>query len=521
MSFHTIKVMAGNEARLRLRRLSTLATLFAVVILSWLMVPAKDSSMTLIALNDARVLNTSTAIAFGTSSLAALVFGLGSFYLTRGRTGEDIRSGIGGVIAASQIGNGTFLLSRWIGGVAYMVSLIGAFLITTLILHLIRGDGPIEMGVYLQVYAFLFIPMVFFGVSCAVLFDSFGFLMGKTGDILYFVAWMLQIGIMAAVDGKSAQQIPSLLLFDFSGLATNMMTLQNLVHSTQLSVGASEYDPKLPEITLPQLIWPAKIVLFRAATALLAVTPLLPALWMFHRYSPDRVKITVTRTRRSPVAMLNGWLRPLSRLLSPAFALAGKMPGLGGQVLADTALSFASSPLALVLALTCSFTAMVADAGKLPSVLLAAVVIWGVFMAEISTRDYAANAEDLSGTVNGGKTKRYLRQVLASQIFGLAFMGVIALRWAVDAPARAAALAIGIFSLSALAMLLGRFSRTASTFTVLLLFTSYVASNSKSVAALDFVGFNGAANGRSMMLYGLIGLIALIAGYGYNRRQAR
>jgi len=151
MKLHIIKVLAGNEVRVRLRRLSTLVTIFSVVVLSWLMVPAPDSGMTLISLNDARVLNTSSALAFGTASLAAIIFGLGSFYLTRGRTSEDMRSGVGSVIAASQISNGLFLAARWIGGVVYMLALTGAMLLTTLVLHLIRGDGPIEIFLYLQI----------------------------------------------------------------------------------------------------------------------------------------------------------------------------------------------------------------------------------------------------------------------------------------------------------------------------------------------------------------------------------
>ncbi|MBP6310355.1 MAG: hypothetical protein KA350_06765 [Arenimonas sp.] len=521
MNVHIIKVLAGNEVKLRLRRLSTLVTLFAVVILSWLMVPAKDSGMTLIALNDARVLNTSTALAFGTASLAAIVLGLGSFYLTRGRVSEDMRSGVGGVIAASQISNSLFLLSRWIGGVAYMISLIGALLGTTLVLHLIRGDGPIEISIYLQTYSMLLIPMVFFGVSSAILFDSFSFLMGKAGDVLFFILWMFQLALMAVVDGKGIQDISLLLLFDFSGLAANMMTLQNLVHSTQLSVGMSDYNAKLPEITLPHLTWPIEIIFLRMGSALMAITPLLLALNMFHRYSPDRVKVISTRKRRSPIAIINGWLRPLSRLVRPIFTLAGKLPGISGQILADVALTLVSSPLAIAMALFFSFAAMLIDASKLPVLLMAAVIFWGIFMSEISTRDYAASAEDITGTVNGGETKRYLRQLIASQVLGLAFMGVIALRWCLDTPMRAAAMLIGLFSLSALAMLFGRFSRTASTFIVLFLFLSYIALNAKNIAILDFVGFNGAANSYSMLMYALLGLIATIAGYGYNKQQAR
>lgn len=520
MKLHIIKVLAGNEVRLRLRRLSTMVTMFCVVVLSWLMVPDKDSGMTLIALNDARVLNTSSALAFGTASLAAILLGLGSFYLTRGRVSEDMRSGTGSVIAVSLISNGLFLFARWIGGVTYMLSLTMALLGTTLVLHLIRGDGPIEITVYLQIYALLLIPMIFFGVSFAILFDSFAFLMGKAGDVLFFFIWVAQLAMMAAAD-EGNQGISPLLLFDFSGLAAVMITMQQVVHSTAISVGISEYNNALPAITLPTIVWPMQLVMLRIGAALLAVIPLLPAIFLFHRYSPDRVKVSSARVRRSPLAILNGLLRPLSRVVKPLFLLAGKLPGMGGQVLADIALTFVTSPFSILLFCFFSFVAFIIDPDKLPALLIAAVAYWGILISDLSTRDHAASAEDITGTVSGGKTKRYLRQLIATNILGFMFMGVIALRWSVDQPLRAAALLVGIVSLSALASAFGRFSRTPRTFISLFLFALYIALNGKDIAVMDIVGFNGAANISSMTTYGLIAISAIFSGYIYNRRHAR
>lgn len=522
MKLHIIKVLAGNEVRVRLRRLSTLVTIFSVIVLSWLMVPAPDSGMTLISLNDARVLNTSSALAFGTASLAAIIFGLGSFYLTRGRASEDMRSGVGSVIAASQISNGLFLAARWIGGVVYMLALTGAMLATTLVLHLIRGDGPIEITIYLQIYALLLIPMIFFGVSCATLFDSFSFLMGKAGDVLFFILWMFQIALMAAFDDHGGTVgVSPLMLLDFSGLGAGIVTMQQLVHSSNLSIGVSEYNKALPAITLPHIVWPVAIVFARIGSAMLAMLPLLPAIWRFHRYSPDRVKVSAARQRRSPIAILNGWLRPISRVVHPMFRLAGKLPGISGQVVADIALSFVTSPLAIVLFLFFSIGALLAGTEQLPALLIAAVVYWGILISDISTRDHAANAENIAGTAHGGKTQCYLRQLIATNVLGFMFMGAFAFRWSVEDPQRALAVISGIVFLSALSSAFGRFSRTPRTFIALFLFAMYIALNGTDIAIMDMVGFNGSADMGSMAMQMMMASIAFVASYFYNRQQAK
>jgi hypothetical protein len=48
--------------------------------------------------------------------------------------------------------------------------------------------------------------------------------------------------------------------------------------------------------------------------------------------------VSRSRQRRSPLAMLDGWLRPLSRSGAAAVRARGPLAGVGGQVLAEVAL---------------------------------------------------------------------------------------------------------------------------------------------------------------------------------------
>ncbi len=218
--------------------------------------------------------------------------------------------------------------------------------------------------------------------------------------------------------------------------------------------------------------------------------------------------------------MLNGWLRPLSRFVHPLFRLAGKLPGMAGQVVADIALTFVTSPLAIVLFGFFAIAAAVAQSAQLPGLLIAAVVCWGVLTSDMSTRDHAANAENIAGTAHGGKTQRFLRQLLATNVMGFMFMGVIALRWSVDQPLRAAALLSGIVFLSALSSAFGRLSRTPRTFIALFLFAMYISLNG-NLPIMDMVGVKGLANIGTMGTQMMIAAAAIFVGYFYNRKQAQ
>jgi hypothetical protein len=520
MTGYLLKTLALNEMRLRMRRLSTVVALLAVIVISWALLEDPAGGHALIVIDRARVLYTSSALALGSAAMASMLFSLGGFFLVRGRIAEDIRTGAGGVIGATPVRNALFLAGRWLGAVAYLGLLVLAVMATMMVCHALRGDGPIQPLLYLSTYCLILLPAILFAASCAILFDSWAPLMGKGGDLLFFLIWIAQLTVMAFI--QTTGSLDSLwTVCDFTGLATTMSTLAGHfdIRHTSLGGGAT-FDPALAPLTLPAVPWTAHALAIRFASALLAPLPLLLAVLVFHRFSPDKVKVSSSRQRRSPLALLDGWLRPLSRLVQPLFALSARLPRWCGQVLADVALTLAASPSAIAALLAAAVTAALVDVRLLGPVLMACVAGWGIVVGDISTRDFQAGVEDMTGAVAGGDTRRYLRQFGAAAVLGWMFMGVVALRFAVHAPLRAAALAAGIFALAALASLLGRCSRTPRTFLALFLFGLYVASQAVTVPMLDAVGFNGAATVQSVLAYVAIGAAALAGGYAWNRFRA-
>jgi hypothetical protein len=309
-------------------------------------------------------------------------------------------------------------------------------------------------------------------------------------------------------------------VFDFSGIAMTHLISEMQFHSSAVKFG-SFFDPSLPALTLPTVMWTNEMILIRCATAGLAALLLIPAGLCFHRYSPDKIKVAHTQKRRSMVSLINGWIQPVSVVVRPMFSVSAKLPLFWGQIIADIALTLVTSPLAVVLLIASLVATFTVDATQLPVLLGVSGLVWGILVSEVSTRDYQAACEEMTGTVIGGGTRRYLRQFAAAFGLGLLFTGAIGLRLAIDDPQRAATLFIGLFSLSALATLFGRCSRTTSMFTAVFLAWLYVAISMRVVPIVDVLGFNGVANTNTVLVQLAIGAAATAIGYLYNTKQGR
>ncbi|HEY5801746.1 MAG TPA: hypothetical protein VIT92_16115, partial [Burkholderiaceae bacterium] len=316
MNAYLIRATALHELRLRTRRLSTIVAVLAVMAVTWMMIPDFSSGHALIAINGARAVYDSNALSMGSALLASLMFGLGGFYLVRGRMHEDIRSGAGGVIGATSASNAALVVGRWLGGILYLLCLALAVLGTVLVLHLLRGEGPIELLVYLRMYALVIVPNAIFVVGMATLCEAVPSLMGKRGDIMYFFLWVFSQAAIIPFVQKLKGGWHQALLVDFGGNATIMSRFIKSMGVESLGIGAISFDAALAPIHVATHFWTPELMGTRLAVGLIAVLPLLPAILLFHRFSPDRVR-KVRAARRTPAAVLNAVAQPLTRVVRP------------------------------------------------------------------------------------------------------------------------------------------------------------------------------------------------------------
>lgn len=515
--WHTMQILIVTEVRLRSRRWTSLLAVFLMAAMCWNIISDPASGHAMIVIDHARVLYTSSALALGSSSLLSMIMLFVGFFLVRGRVADDIRTGIGSLIAASPVSNAVFLSSRWIGGVLYFMLLIFAGMLSVIALQMVRGEPGIDFWIYLQTYSLVFIPLAFYVVSLALLFDSVPFLMGKLGDLLFFILWIAQLSLITKVMELGRGESSAWFIFDFCGLVTTIANLQGQLGTKNFSLGGSNFDPALAPLVLSASLWSTKLVVLRVATAVFALLPLLLAFPLFHRFSPDRVKQSQSRKRRTPIEMLNQWSRPLARLAQPLMRMANRMPNFFGQVVADAALALISAPVFILCLLVLNGFAVLMDAKDLFSVLPFIVMTWGVLVVDISTRDFQAGIESMTAAVSGGVERRYLRQLSACLLLALMFGGVAMLRLLSADSFVVLMLCVGFVAASAMACAAGRITRTPRPFLSAFLFWLYVATQAKSIPMVDLFGFNRAATQSTLILMAEIAVASLILGIVYNK----
>ena len=508
------KALVLNEWRLRSRRISSLVILLAVVAVSWLMVLDPKTGVAMMVTGKQRVAYESQALAFATTLIASLLFGLAGFYLARGRSQEDLRTGTAGVLAATPVTNAQLIGVRWLGAFGFLFSLGTVVMLTIWVLQLVRGDGPLQPWPYVQMLVLGLAPGLMLCASLAVLADAWAPLMGKRGDLLYWVFWMAQFAFVPASLGSGVHQLSGWQVFDVNGMSPLLVSVSRLLDVQSLSVGGAPFDPNLPLLHMPEGLWSRELVALRLGAMMVALLPLVPAVLRFHRYAPDLVKARSATGRWRVVLALQWLLRPVLRPLTLAIGLmlrtAARLPGLPGRWLADVSLLMLSQPLLSLAMLAGALASAVAPAHAVPALLAATLAAWGVAIAEVSSRDLQSGTLALASALPGGGTERAWRQALAALGLGLVLALPALLRELGTAPVQVLACVAGLIFLAVAATWLGRLTQGPRTFLAIFLFGLYLDLNKTGVAALDVLGLVGDATAGSAAAYGLSGLAGLV-----------
>ncbi len=512
MNTSLYKALVLNEWRLRSRRLSSLVILLAVVGISWLMVLDPNSGAAMMVTHKQRIAYESQALAFGTTLIASLLFGLAGFYLARGRTQEDLRTGTAGVLAATPVKSAQLLGARWLGAFGFLLSLGTVVMLTVWVLQLVRGEGPLQPLPYLLMLLLGLAPGLMLCASLAVLADAWLPLMGKRGDAIYWVLWMAQFAFVPVMLGDgSPARLSGWQLFDVNGVSPLLVAVSQLMDVKTLSVGGSPFDATLPVLHMPEGLWSSELVALRVGAMLVALLPLVPAVMLFHRYAPDRVKLRNPNSRWRLVQGLQWLLRPLLKPFTQALSLllraSAHLPGLPGRWLADVSLVLLSQPLLALVMLAGAIACAVAPVLALPGLLAATLCAWGLAVSDVGSRDLQSGTLALASAAPGGAWERGWRQALAA--FGLGLLLVLPglLRVWSAAPTLALAAVAGLFFLSATATLLGRLTQGSRTFLALFLFALYLDLQKVGIPALDLLGLAGAASVSSVTGYALAGAL--------------
>ncbi|MBV8035107.1 hypothetical protein [Roseateles sp.] len=500
-----------NEWRLRSRRVSSLVILLAVVALSWLMVLDPRTGLAMMVVGRQRLAYDSQALAFGTTLIAALLFSLAGFYLARGRSQQDLRCGTAAVLAATPVTNAQLLGARWLGAFGFLLSLGTVVMLTIWVLQLVRGEAPLQPLPYLQMLLLGLAPGLMLCASLAVLADAWAPLMGRRGDLLYWGLWMLQFAFIPVLLGQGAVELSGWQVFDVNGVSPLLVGLSQLLDTRHVSVGGGPFDAALPVLRMPAGLWSRELVALRLGSMMLALLPLLPAVLLFHRHAPDRVRPHAAGRQRGAAALrwlLGPLLRPWSRALGQLLGAGARLPGVPGRWLGDLGLLLLGQPLAALAMLAGALACAFAPVAALPGLLAATLCVWGVAIADIGSHDLQSGTLALACAVPGGARERGWRKAVAALGLGLLLALPALLRHGVAAPPACVA---GLLFLSTAATLLGRLTQGPRSFLALFLFAFYLGLQRTGVPALDLLGLAGDASVASALGYAAAAVAGLLA----------
>lgn len=493
-------VVARYELRRHLGRGRWQLAMAAMTLLPSLMWVAPSGGSAMLTVGGARVAYDSAVLAAMIGANLMVWLGLAGFYLVRANAGADVASGAGGVLAALPVPDRSFVAGRWLAAFGAIMLLGGAALLGVLGVHARHLDVPVDLAACLRIWLALLLPCAAFSAGMAMLCDAWRPLLGRAGDLLFFVLWLACSFAMEAFWKDAAAGSNPLQLLDFAGHYSVMIELARVFHGTALGTEHSEFDPALGVLALPAGFWPAQAVLVRCASTLLALAPLWLAAHRFHRYSPDlfRTRIEGGNPLRClhalasiPPRLVNRACAPLLRLAMPVVARASRWPGAAGAVAAEFGHTLLRSPSLLGAVLACTAAALLCAAEDVHTVLLSSLALWGLLASEISTREHAGGTVGLALSFPGGARRRALRHLGATALAGLLFCLGVLLRTAGDAPLQAALLGSGLLLASSAALLLGYLTRTGRSFVALLLAYLWLADRMNEVAALDTFGMHG------------------------------
>jgi ABC-type transport system involved in multi-copper enzyme maturation permease subunit len=513
-----LRAIVSTDLRLRWRRTSTIVTLLLMIVIAYGVVPDFHTGSTVMAIEGHRAVYNSAALSIATAMFASFFLGLFGFYLVSNALQRDLETRTGYVIAATPIRNAEYLAGKFAGNLLFLATLLAVYLAGVLLMHLLRGEAPIEPWTYFSTYALLAVPVLVFVSVFGLLFECLTPLSGRGGDILYFFIWVavLSIGAIGADTGSFNWKASA---FDVMGLGYLLGEMHRQGLPANMAVGHTVFDPGLDAVAIQPLAVGAGAVVARLVAVLLPLPLLLLALASFHRFDPARVRSAARQGGRGLLAQLSRLLKPLTRLLLPIAAGGGRTRWrFAGQIVADATVTLMLSPVTLVALLGVTAASVITPLERLRSGVLPAISLLLILaLAEVATRDKSVGAGPMLDGMPRLRARRVAWKLGSAALVALVFALVPMLRLALAAPGSAVALLVGTLFTATLAVALGTMTGTPKTFAALFLFFLYLVLNGGSLPALDFAGWTGLATPAVTLGYLIATLVIASAAIAWQQ----
>lgn len=209
---------------------------------------------------------------------------LAGFYIVKNTVQRDRQTRVGLVLATTPMSRSLYTLGKALSNFAVLAAMVAVLAAGAVILQLARAEGgSLEPAKLLAPFIWVALPAVSITAAVAVFFETLPVLRGGVGNVIYFFAWSVSLGV-AGVTGTD----------DFAGLgflASRMVGALKAIDPSYkggfaLQVGPAAHATKT--FLWHGVDWTPQVVLSRVQWFAAAIGIAWLAALFFHRFDPAR-----------------------------------------------------------------------------------------------------------------------------------------------------------------------------------------------------------------------------------------
>jgi hypothetical protein len=527
-ALRTVYALARADFLERVRRYSYFVTLLFAVYLGY----AAGTGRISLRLGDYRGVYTSAWIGAMVSLVATTFLSLVGFYIVKNAVDRDRQTRVGEILAGTPLTKVSYFLGKFLSNFAVLVSMVLVLALAAVAMQLLAAeDRTFHAWALLSPFLFLALPAMAMTAALALLFETFRFLRGGLGNVLWIVLWGFGISF------PMVMELPDL---EPAGLG---IVYQSMVPAARAGIPGYEGGFALSVAAKSVRVaagfhwngvaWTVGVVTQRLAWTAAAFALVLCGAWFFDRFDPARSRRKSDAKPRLERAATPAGLAPESPMVRAHIPTSTHLTPLASGARHSGSSRLLAAELRLALKgyrwwwyavagglLIAQFAAPL-DIARGP--LLAVAWLWPILVwSALGTREARFGTEQLLFSC----ARILPRQFLAAWIAGILVAALTGLGAAVrlalaGQSAGLFAWAAGVLFIPSLALALGVWSGASKFFEGLYTALWYSGPLNR-VPGFDFTGSaNGAQTGRFALLYLGIAAILVAAAFFRRARQLR
>jgi hypothetical protein len=449
------------------------------------------------------------------------------FYIVKNAVDRDRQTRVGEILAGTPLTKVSYLLGKFLSNFAVLVSMVVVLALAAVAMQFLAAeDRTFQARALLSPFLFLALPAMAMTAAMALLFETFSFLRGGFGNVLWFFLW--SFGLTLPVVTGLPQLDPSGLWIVYQSMVPAARAgIPGYVDSFSFSV-ADKSVRVAAGFHWNGVEWTAGVVILRLAWTAAAFALVLCGAWFFDRFDPASSRGRSGARPRLEGAATPAAVAPESATARPHIATSTHLTPLASGALHSGAWRLLVAEVQLALKgyrwwwyavagglLIAQFAAPL-EISRGP--LLAVAWIWPILVwSALGTREARFGTEQLLFSC----ARILPRQFPAAWMAGIlvaAFTGLgAAVRLALAGQsAGLLAWAAGVLFIPSLALALGVWSGTSKFFEGLYTALWYIGPLNR-VPGLDFTG---SASGPQACRYALVylGVAAILVAAAFFRR---